>query len=1073
MIVNLKYIKKLSASGIAPFIAIIAICMFISPAKASPRVLEINNEMQGIQLERFALFYEDRQANLSLSDIRALPDSAYTRLEHDKTNFGYRDSTLWFRLDVNNSCTVPLAWIIESDYPLLDYITVYCPENGYSRPVEAGDRLSFSKMPRGFHHFICQTSADPGRSTYYIRIHSMGSVIVLLKAWDNASFIHHFIYYNGFLWVFYGIMLALGIYNFFIFISSRDRIYLYLSGFILSIMLFDFIHNGLAKKYLWPEQPWWGNYSHPFMMFLGIIMLLKFTQHFMNTRVNLPAAHKIIISLMVFCGVSTLMIFALPYSVATILSVVTTLASLIAILFSVIIPMFVKNRKLALYYSFSCLFFLVGVFLALLRTLGLINESLIASNGYQVGIAAGNILLSTGLADKLNTLRKDNLNAMASLKESEERYRLFFERAHDAIMFIIDDMPVYANSNMIKLSGHSGESFYKTSFHDLFKIEETSGSNIRDIINNLNDGLINNTQFEAALINKNNRRIDIIISLSALSTENGNGIFIILTDITTVKDSSRIIEEQYSRIQSQVSKLETLNSELLEAQKIIVNANLEIEKEKGYLSATLSSIGDGVISYDTEGKIFLMNTVAEELTGISSTDAIGKNIREILRLTNDSNDDMLLKAMGNVTEKYNIGDIGVPFRMQTDNSEERIVELNSSMIKFNGKPLGIVMALRDITLKSKIDTEIIKMSKLETIGVLAGGIAHDFNNLLTGISGNISIAKKITVSDNTLSEIILDIEKAVTRSSALTKQLLTFARGGDPLKIPASIKEIIHESVKFIVKDPDVKCTVSIPDNLHHVLIDPNQINQSINNLLINAIQAMPNGGEISINAQNLSDIPADMPLDPGDYVRIEISDTGCGIPQESINRIFDPFFTSKSSGTGLGLTSTYSIIKKHKGIINVYSEENCGTTFEIYLRAADEQAESAMQVQNSHFNSTGGSVLIMDDEEYILDVFTKMLRYQGFSVVSVRTGEEAIKTYRERYEFGSPFDFVILDLTIYGGMGGRETIEILKEINPGIRAIVSSGYSENPVMANFRDYGFSGVLTKPYSIDDIMKVLS
>ncbi len=1069
MIVNLKYIKK-AAALIASTTGVIFTLAI--PATAESPILEIRDTMHNIQLEEYTSYYADSTGTLSVNDAASLPDSAFSLSNDKRTNFGYNKNPVWFRLEVNNSSSSTMEYLVESGYPLLDYITVYIPENGSYRAVEAGDMLSFSKMPGGYHHFCCSAAAPPGRSTLYIRVHSQGSVIVLLRAWDRASFIHHFIYFNGFLWVFYGIMIALGIYNLLIFVSARDRVYLYLSVFILSMALFDLIHSGLAKKFLWPDNPFWANFSHPFMMFTSIIALLKFTQHFMYTRQNLPSSHRILNILVVFCGASALTVFILPYSIATTLSVLTSFVSLFVIILSAIVPMTVRNRKLAIYYSLSCLFFLVGVFFVSLRSFGFIGESILASNGYQIGIAAGNILLSIGLADKINTLRKENLRAMTSLRESEERYRLFFEKAHDAIMFVINYTPVYANSNMIRLSGYSENEFYSRPVTDLFRIEESYGVSIPEIETGLKDGTLAGTQFEAVLTNRHDRRLDAIISLSAMTTGTSRGIFVILTDITSVRDSSRIIEEQYGRIQSQVNRLESLNRELLEAQKIIVNANIEIEKEKEYLAATLSSIGDGVISYDTEGKIFLMNRIAEQLTGITSDEAIGRNIREVLRLNNDTGNEKFFSAVEKISDDYNISDIGMPFSMTGSNGEERIIEVNSAMIRLNDRPLGIVMALRDITLKNRIDTEIIKMSKLETIGVLAGGIAHDFNNLLTGISGNLSIAKKVAADDFTLSDIILDIEKAVRRSSGLTRQLLTFARGGDPLKVPASLRDIIHESVKFIVKDPSVKCSLCIADDLNDVLIDPDQISQSLNNLLINAMQAMPGGGEITITAQNVPGPPPGLSLETGSHVRLEISDTGCGIPPESLNKIFDPFFTSKASGTGLGLTSTYSIIKKHNGSINVFSDPGRGTSFEIYLRAADEPAGRGTPAQKNPAAGNGGSVLIMDDEEYILDVFTKMLRYQGYSVQCVKTGEEAIKRYREHFELGTPFDYVILDLTVYGGMGGREAIDSLRKINPSIKAIVSSGYSENPVMANFREYGFYGVLTKPYSIDDILKVL-
>jgi len=575
------------------------------------------------------------------------------------------------------------------------------------------------------------------------------------------------------------------------------------------------------------------------------------------------------------------------------------------------------------------------------------------------------------------------------------------------------------------------------------------------------------------LQNKNGDRISVIVSLSPVSAGNHQGVLMIISDISSIKKATIKIEEQYNEIQSQLQKVETLNNELLTARNNLVVANSELEKEKEYLSATLTSIGDGVISYDTGGNIFLINRIAEELTGVKASDAIGKNIREILRLSDETSKELLFETLGTVSDKYNFSNIGVPFKLYDSENNERIVELNSSVIKLHEKPIGIVLALRDITIKSRIDNELIKMSKLESIGILAGGIAHDFNNLLTGISANVSLLNNTCDVPSGISDSLIDIGKAVERATGLTKQLLTFAKGGTPVMKPYPVEELVKESIKFIVKDNEIKTELEIDPDLPTALIDPNQISQAINNLLINAIQAMPSGGILSILVKKADSLPPEIPLKSGKFIFIKISDTGCGIPRKNLNKIFDPFFSTKSTGTGFGLTSTYSIIKKHRGYIRVDSKENEGTTFEIYIRTSGEKPDEIETGIKPIKAAHGGSVLIMDDEEYILEVLVKMLKYHGFSVTTAKTGEEAVAIYKENLAAGSPFDYVILDLTVFNGMGGKETVGILRDIDPNVKAIVSSGYSDNPVLANYRDYGFSGILSKPYVIEDVLKAIN
>jgi signal transduction histidine kinase/ActR/RegA family two-component response regulator len=372
-----------------------------------------------------------------------------------------------------------------------------------------------------------------------------------------------------------------------------------------------------------------------------------------------------------------------------------------------------------------------------------------------------------------------------------------------------------------------------------------------------------------------------------------------------------------------------------------------------------------------------------------------------------------------------------------------------------------------------------KASKIKSLGVFAGGIAHDFNNLLTGILGNISLANKMIESESQVSAILTDAEKATLRAKGLTQQLLTFARGGVPIKQRASIREFLTDSVNFVLRGSRVKGEFSFAHDLWDVEIDEDQMNQVINNLVINAVQAMPNGGKITITAGNrIITAQNNERLKKGNYVVVSIIDDGTGIPERQLKNIFDPYFTTKETGSGLGLAVCYSIIKKHAGHIDVDSKPGSGTTFTLYLPAS--KKGKTVKIKDDAENATitfSGRVLLMDDEDIIRRVGSRMLEELGFEVLAVQDGSEALEAYTREEEAGRAFRLVILDLTIPGGMDGRKALEQIRERYPEVRAIASSGYSNDPVLARFQDYGFSGKLTKPYRIDDlrdaVLRVLS
>ncbi len=1067
MIVNIKYIR------IIRYFILSSLLVLGNVTAIFPETFPLNSKMDNISLDNCIEYVEDPTGKMELDDIRKIDARQFRQLPDNKINIGYSKSTFWLKIIIKNERVDPFNWIFESRYPLLDYITLYIPAEFGFIEIESGDMLPFKNMPIDYYNFASRITSPPGESSIYLKIKSEGSLIFKFRGWDYDSFLHNIYVDMSRLWLLYGIIIALFFYNSFIYIVSKDKAYLFLSLFIVSTMLLTLIFNGMARKYLWPDSTWWANYSHPFALYLTLIFLIKFTQAFLNTKVYIRFTHNVL-NIIVAAIIPLIMISLFtPYNISTKLSVTAMIVTPFILIIFTMIPMFWVNRKMALYYLCSWLFFSLGIILIGFRSLGLVTDSFLTERSYQIGMAFSFVFLSIGVADKLGVLKKENEKALSSLKESESRYRLFFETAHDAIMYCINDIPVFANRNMLKMTGYNSNDFYKKSVYDFFISENESGDDVILQIKKISSGKIQNAQFEALLINKDNIKINVLISISYLSAGDNGGIFMIISDISSLKNASNTIHKQYQKIQAQFDSMEVLNNELISAQSKLIAANIEIEKEKEFLSATLLSIGDGVIAYDIEGKIFLINNVAEDMTGISGKNAIGKHVREILHLTDDLSRDLFFDTLGKVTEKYRFNNIGVPFNLIDKDGNERIIEINSAIITLDNKPQGIVLALRDITIKSKIDTELIKMSKLESIGILAGGIAHDFNNLLTGISGNISMMKNHALELDGISDIFKNLEKAVDRAAALTKQLLTFAKGGEPILTSSSLKDIINESAKFIIKNQDIRIEVDISDNLHYVLIDPNQISQAINNLLINSIQAMSRGGTITICASNIDEIPHEIPLKSGSYVMLKISDTGSGIPEKNLGKIFDPFFTTKSNGTGLGLTSTYSIVKKHRGYIEVSSEENMGTTFKIYLKSTPMPEQKSITIQNKNEEKGTGSILIMDDEEYILEVLLKMLKHKGYSVDCAKNGEEAIKLYTEKFSLNKAYDYVILDLTVYGGMGGKEAITELKKIDPNIKAIVSSGYSDNTIMANYKEYGFAGVLTKPYAIEDVIKSLA
>lgn len=390
----------------------------------------------------------------------------------------------------------------------------------------------------------------------------------------------------------------------------------------------------------------------------------------------------------------------------------------------------------------------------------------------------------------------------------------------------------------------------------------------------------------------------------------------------------------------------------------------------------------------------------------------------------------------------------------------------------DGLLYGFWWLKKDVTEKKRTEEEIIKAQKIDSLGILAGGIAHDFNNLLTGILGNITLAQKFLDQEDKAYERLDAAAKASLRAQDLTRQLLTFSRGGAPIKKIASISELLRDSVAFALRGSNVNCEFHFADELWPIEIDEGQIHQVVNNLVINAVQAMPEGGTLEVRAVNMVVSKTQgLPLGAGRYVKISVTDDGPGIPQEHMGKIFDPYFTTKKKGSGLGLATCYSVIKKHDGYINAKSEVGTGTSFFFYLPALV-KFSAAKDSEEECRPPAKGRILVMEDEELVRDLASELLRVLGYEAGFAKDGTETIAVYENALRSGRPFDAVIMDLTIPGGMGGKETILRLLRIDPAVKAIVSSGYSNDPVMAEHEFHGFKGVLPKPYNGDDLSSVL-
>jgi len=636
----------------------------------------------------------------------------------------------------------------------------------------------------------------------------------------------------------------------------------------------------------------------------------------------------------------------------------------------------------------------------------------------------------TGIVRDITEIKQ----AESSLRKSQQLYNDLVETAHDLI-WRCDEKGcyVYLNNACERIFGYHANEMLGRPFTD-FMDEKIAERDMRQF-----KSLLKETRFVSEYETTHRKK-------------DGNPVHLMF--------NSKVYQNEQGHVLGAQGTAQDISERKKIEEKLIRN-------EKKYKSL-FNSINDGICLHEIiynknepiDYKILDINPKYEELTGIKKEDAMGATASHLY----ETGQAPYLETYAKVAETGESTTLEIYFEP---------MDKHFVISAFSPEKNQFATVVQDITERKKYEKQLQQTQKLEAIGTLAGGIAHDFNNICAVITGNLSYALSMIDPQSELYDVLSDIQNGSNQAKKLTKQLLTFSKGGTPIKEPADLNELVVESANFMLRGAKSKCSFDLYSGLWPCEVDKGQLSQVIGNLVLNANQAMPNGGRISIRTENMY-IKANeiFPLFEGQYIKITVEDEGMGISEKHIPNIFDPFFTTKQQGSGLGLATAYSIIKKHEGHITVYSELDKGTVFHIYLIASSKGIEKTFaDEQVTHQGK--GKILIMDDQEPILKMADRMLTKLGYQPDFALDGAEAIEKYHKAYQGQNPFVLVILDLTVPGGMGGIKTISELLKIDPKVKAIVSSGYSNDPIMSNYEDYGFCGVVPKPYTKNQLADVLN
>ena len=531
-----------------------------------------------------------------------------------------------------------------------------------------------------------------------------------------------------------------------------------------------------------------------------------------------------------------------------------------------------------------------------------------------------------------------------------------------------------------------------------------------------------------------------------------------------------ILYFSYGSLVKQISNLQIVEQVNKALEEKVTERTRTLQENEQYLKSIFNAPSEAIFVHDSKTFAILdVNQAMMEMFGVNHDEALQFSTGEFSLNEYPYTQEQAAERMYLATHE---GPQVFEWLARKKNGELFWAEVGLTLTEFSDHSY-VIAVVRNIDARKKMEDEILKAKKLESVGVLAGGIAHDFNNILSAILGNIELASLIIGKDHKAFPLLFDAQKASSRATKLTQQLLTFAKGGHPVKETTSLPQLIKESADFVLRGSSVSCTYDFPEALHPVNVDTGQIGQVIQNLIINARHAMPKGGSVDIYCSNIENTEKDIPgLAAGQYVKVVVHDTGTGISANIVEKIFDPYFSTKREGSGLGLAICHSIIKKHNGHILVESTPGKGTSFTLYLPASEQTVHKHKRKQIPSNTSKSARIMVMDDDTMLRTIASSLLEHLGHSVVLVIDGNEAITRYAELQNSDTPIDIIIMDLTIPGGMGGKETVQEILKIDPQAKVIVASGYSNDPVMANCTEFGFTAAIAKPFNLGELDNTL-